>query len=446
MANPAGFQQIGVVEGFYGRVWSEAEREAFIAGLAPFGLNTYLYAPKHEPALGAALLEPLDKAAAQRLHRLQRLCEERGIALLAGLHLEPPYDPALDAHREALAQKARQIAELGLAGFAVLFDDLPAGRSPLGPHGADPFGGSLAAAQAHAFRALHDALERGRAQATWLVCPGRYTLDPVLEEISGTFEPDYLARLHAALPSEVPWLWTGPRVCSPTVTPADAAGYRALLGAGGARRPLALWDNYPVNDARMQGRLHLDPLGGRAPDLPAAVQGYLFNPLLQPGLGLIPGASCLAYANDPAGYDPTAAWHAALQAFLPPALHGPFAEFAALTRPFQQAGGLPPVWPRGAFPILQRLVRAWPSLSAGEPAEPFLAIDLRRVLESLAQGLPPAMAGEAAPWLDRLRRALALIDASAQGAPPESLGPLRAQYSPPRGDMPTPEVLGPWFP
>ena len=54
----AGFRQIGVVEGFYGRVWSGAERRRFIEVLAPFGLNTYLYCPKHEPALAAEVMRP----------------------------------------------------------------------------------------------------------------------------------------------------------------------------------------------------------------------------------------------------------------------------------------------------------------------------------------------------------------------------------------------------
>jgi hypothetical protein len=69
MAQPAAFREAGGVEGFYGRVWSEAERDAVLAGVAPFGLNACLYAPKHKPALGERLLEPLDKATAQQRQR-----------------------------------------------------------------------------------------------------------------------------------------------------------------------------------------------------------------------------------------------------------------------------------------------------------------------------------------------------------------------------------------
>ncbi len=450
VAEPAAFRVIGVVEGFYGRVWSEAEREAFLAGLAPFGLNTYLYAPKHEPALGAALLEPLDKGASQRLHGLHHACEAQGIRLWAGLHLEPPFDPALAAHRAALARKALQLGRLGVTGFAVLFDDLPVAAAAAAPGTGDPVRGSLAAAQAHAFRALQRSVGGRVPGLQWAVCPGRYTLDPALERQVGAFEPGYLARLHAALPADVPWLWTGPQVVPATVTGADAQAYLAAAGIAPGARPLWLWDNYPVNDGVLRGKLRLAPLAGRAADLPAHVQGYLFNPLLQPHLGVLPGATCLAYANDPAGYRPAPAWQAALHETLPPALHEAITELAALTSPAEATGGaggasgLAVGGVTGNLPA--RLAHAWDSLARGEPIEPYLVIDFRRVMTQLQQQLPAPLREEAMPWMGRLWRALRLVETSAAGAPQEVLAPLRAEFAEWREEAPRPEVLGPWFP
>ena len=452
MAEPAAFGVIGVVEGFYGRVWSEAEREAFLAGIGGFGLNTYLYAPKHEAALGPALLEPLDKAASQRVHRLHHACEERGIRLWAGLHLEPPFDAALPAHRAALARKALQLSRIGVTGFAVLFDDLPsAGTAAAGTE--DGGRGSLAAAQTHAFRALQRSLGGRVPGLHWAVCPGRYTLDPALERQVGAFEPGYLARLHTGLPPGVPWLWTGPQVVPATVTGEDAQAYLAAAGIAPGERPLWLWDNYPVNDGVLRGKLRLAPLTGRAPDLPQHVQGYLFNPLLQPHLGVLPGATCLAYASDPAGYRPAPAWQAALHEALPPPLHEAFTELAALTNPADAAGGaggsglaasLAVSGVTGNLPA--RLAHAWDSLARGEPIEPYLVIDFRRVMAQLQQQLPAPLREEAMPWMGRLWRALRLVETSAAGAPQEVLAPLRAEYAEWREDAPLPEVLGPWFP
>ena len=444
------FQTIGVVEGFYGRVWKSAEREAFINGLAPLGLNTYLYAPKHEAALGSALLKPLDQAGRDNLKSLVAVCGNHGIVPMAGLHLEPPFEAAQSGHIEKLIRKARELEDIGIQGFGVLFDDVPSGRSVFAGGGADPFGGSLAAAQAHAFNQLHQALEKQGAKAAWMICPGRYSLDPSLEKKSGTFEPDYLHRLHLETPPEVPWLWTGPKVCSPTVVPVDYWEYISQVisftGGGSTSRPLVLWDNYPVNDAQMQGRLHLDPVGGRSPELADYLQGYLFNPLLLPHLGLLPGATCLLYARDPHGYNPSTASQEALERYFSPEMHKPLLELASLTRVSETAGGLPPTWPRGSFPLAERLARAWAQISGGAPSEPYVVVDFQRVLDTLERGLAPEFKAEAAPWLNRLRIALGLFETGISGAPMETIGPLRAQYVNPYVEGAIPEVLGPWFP
>jgi hyaluronoglucosaminidase len=439
----AAFREIGVVEGFYGRVWSEAEREDFLVAIAPGGLNTYLYAPKHEPALGAALLEPLDKASAQRLHRLHHACEAHGAALWAGLHLEPPFDASQSAHLASLVRKALQLTQAGIRGIAVLLDDLPGTREGR-PN--DPYKGSLAAAQAHAVRTLRSGVNKRVAGMQWLLCPGRYTLDALLESAHGPFEPDYLARLHRELPPTLPWLWTGPQVCSARVSVDDLDAYLAAAGIGAGERPIVLWDNYPVNDAAQAGRLHLAPLAGRSPALPTRVRGYLFNPLLQPHLGALPGATCLAYANDPAGYEPAAAWRAALEARLPPGLHEPVTELAALTRTAEGVGGAAVAMAGVTGNLPLRLARAWDALTRGDPIEPYLLIDFRRVMSQLQQGLPAPLREEAQPWLGRLWRALRLFETSAERAPQEVIAPLRAEFAEWREEGPLPEVLGRWFP
>ena len=39
----------GVIEGFYGPPWSDAERRTLLDWMARFGLGTWLYAPKDDP-------------------------------------------------------------------------------------------------------------------------------------------------------------------------------------------------------------------------------------------------------------------------------------------------------------------------------------------------------------------------------------------------------------
>jgi len=74
------------------------------------------------------------------------------------------------------------------------------------------------------------------------------------------------------------------------------------------KRPLLLWDNYPVNDLSMRDELHIGPLTGRDPRLPQAVYAYLNNPLLQEELSFLPLATCFDYAHAPATYRAESSW------------------------------------------------------------------------------------------------------------------------------------------
>ncbi len=426
MGEAARFREVGVVEGFYGRVWEPAERHRFIDALAPFGLNTYLYCPKHEPPLAKGVLEELSDADAARLGALAAHCRRRQIAPWAGLHLEPPLDMARPEHLQRAAGKCATLHELGFTGFTILFDDMPAAA------GDGPFEGSLAAAQAHAVSQIRGHAEALGVRAEWLVCPSLYTLDPMLAKQYGPFEPDYLARLDAGLPEGVAWLWTGPRVVSRTIAPADLLPWRQ-----GSAREVMLWDNYPVNDAGMVNHLHLGALTGRSPDLPRQIRGYLFNPLLQPALGTLPGATCAAYGADPAGYDPNKAWEQALEAFLPEPGWQAFRELEALTRHCCPGQYLAQGANGGDEPLALKLERDWRALSEGRPDQAGAIAGLATTLAALERHLPGAHLGEAAPWLGALARAGMVFSAAKKGA----------DYSAPAAEYRKNEawVLGEWF-
>ncbi len=425
------FQETGVVEGFYGRVWDAPERERFIAALLPFGLNTYLFCPKNEPALAADLMRELSAEEGHRLGKLAAFCDARIIALWAGLHLEPPLNTADPGHLDAVARKCRDLNRVGFSGFVLQFDDLSTVTCPVGP-----VQGSLATQQGQAVEVIRQRAGFHGVQACWGTVPGLYTLDPDLEKAFGPFEPDYLRRLDACMSPEIAMIWTGPRVCSPTVTLSHLNAWRKE-----SQRDVLLWDNHPVNDAEMSNNLHLSPLTGRAPDLPRGIRGYLFNPLLQPALGVVPGATCLAYANDPGGYYPVRAWRAALEANLPESARGAFSELEALTRRCSLAEFLPDESYPGSEPLAARLHEAWAAARNGNPLDPAPAAELGGVLALLNAELPAEMRREAAPWLERLSRARNLFAAGQAEAGP-GREPCEAVATYRQG---TAMVLGEWF-
>lgn len=417
------FKEVGVVEGFYGRVWGVDEREKFIDDLAPFGLNTYLYAPKHEATLGAKLMEPPGAEEQKRLTSLAGHCAGKSVRVYAGLHLEPPFNPENKAHLKALKEKMARLLEMGFSGFAFLFDDLSSAPFEQG----GPFGDSLAGAQGHA---VTEAIKEYATQSVRvLACPSLYTLDPILEKEYGAFEPDYLGRLHRACPEGVAWLWTGPRVCSGRVSGADLNHW-----LGGLKREVVLWDNYPVNDAAMVNSLHLGPLSGRSATLPGCVSGYLFNPMLQPALGALSAATCLAYGSDPAGYHPAKAWGRALAALAPKATHQALTDLEALTR----RSCLEETLSLSGFP--QELEAAWGAKDGKGNGESIRegAEKLAEILEILKSELPAQMYAEASPWLEKLEAARAIMaEVADEGGETDK---ARKKYKAAKA-----YVLGPWF-
>jgi hypothetical protein len=137
----------------------------------------------------------------------------------------------------------------------------------------------------------------------WWICPSYYSEDALLERVFGQFEPEFLETLAQYLPPNIPCFWTGPSVVSKSITLAHVRRIAKKI-----KRPLLLWDNYPVNDLSMRDELHLAPLTGRDPRLPECVYGYLNNPLLQEELSFIPLATCFDYAAAPSRYNSERSW------------------------------------------------------------------------------------------------------------------------------------------
>ena len=89
-----------------------------------------------------------------------------------------------------------------------------------------------------------------------IFCPSAYTTGEAEKHL------DYIKKI-ADLDPDIFVFWTGPSVCSSTITAKDAAQFAAWVG----RKPI-IWDNYPVNDM-FPWRPLLAPVKGRSADLEA---------------------------------------------------------------------------------------------------------------------------------------------------------------------------------
>lgn len=115
-------------------------------------------------------------------------------------------------------------------------------------------------------------------------CPTYFSDDPMLDDLFGARPENYLSGLGGRLDPSIRIYWTGPQVCSHTISSEHLTGVSERLG----RKP-AFWDNYPVNDSpAMIRQLHLRPFINYPVDLDELVTDHAANPALQAHLSLIP--------------------------------------------------------------------------------------------------------------------------------------------------------------
>lgn len=259
---------LGIIEGFYGPLWSWQERQDLVTALAPEGYQFYLYAPKADPYLRRRWQSPHPSDQAGALLAFADHCHGLGVRFGIGLSPFEIFNDFNAPAREALASKLTALDALGIDDLAILFDDM---------HSQTP---QLAKVQAEI---VHWVAERSSAERL-LVCPTYYSDDPVLDRVFGLRPPDYLETLGQALDASIEVFWTGEEVCSREISPGHLQRVAGQLG----RRPW-LWDNYPVNDGdRMSRHLHLRAFSGRPAANADHLAGHGINPALQPTLSCIP--------------------------------------------------------------------------------------------------------------------------------------------------------------
>jgi hypothetical protein len=223
------------------------------------------------------------------------------------------------------------------------------------------------------------------------------------------------------LPPAVEVFWTGPTVCSPSISSDDVAPWRAALGA----RPILVWDNYPVNDAVMERELHLGPYRGRDPAISDAVEGILCNPMLQPHASLVPLATAAEFLRDPVGYDEVDAWELAIAEV--------GRERAPSLRAIARACCDGPLAPPDQLPASAMVDALEDRVDGSDWVDP--VAELRDELSALRASAdswpePDPLRDELAPWLDQAAReadagmaALRLIQQTHALAAPDPASP-----------------------
>ena len=282
---------LGIIEGFFGRPYSWAERADMVSALQPHGYRFYLYAPKADACLRRRWREPYPDAELEALAAFAAHCRIAGVRFGVGLS---PYELFLgfdDAARAALGAKLDQLDSLGLDDLGVFFDDMR-GDLP-----------DLAARQVE----IIDWIAARTSARRLIVCPSYYTDDPVLDRVFGQRPANYLEDLGRDLDPAIQLMWTGEEVCAREYSP----GHLTRVAEQMRRKPF-LWDNYPVNDGpRMAPHLHLRAFTGRPASIGAHISGHAINTASQAVLSRIPAITLAQSYRDGAAYQYGAAFRRA---------------------------------------------------------------------------------------------------------------------------------------
>ncbi|MCC7394489.1 MAG: beta-N-acetylglucosaminidase domain-containing protein [Sphingomonadaceae bacterium] len=285
---------LGLIEGFFGPLWSWEERRSVAQILAAHGYAFYHYAPKGDALLREKWQTPYATAEVAALRQFADFA--RGAGLRFGVGLSPfGAQHGFDASaRAAMRAKLAQLDEAGIDTLAILFDDMDGAIADLAQRQAE----------------IIDFVTQHSRARDFYSCPSYYSDDAVLDRVFGARPAEYLEDFGRLIHDDIAIYWTGEEVCSRAISAGHIADVTRRLG-----RAPAIWDNWPVNDgARMRNHLHLRGFAGRDPAIAGAIHSHAVNPCLQPILSCIAAITLPRLYAEGAGYRYMAAFLAAAEA------------------------------------------------------------------------------------------------------------------------------------
>jgi hyaluronoglucosaminidase len=275
---------LGIIEGFFGRSWSWAERESYAKFLALNEFGFYIYAPKSDAFLRKLWQQDWPSGTRQNLIQLRETYRSAKIDFGIGLSPHEIYIDNSQDNRAYLIERVKQINTLSPDILCFLFDDMR-GDIP-----------NLANLQ---IDYMHLVAETTNAKRI-IFCPTYYSFDPVLEKVFGKMPENYWKDLNKNLDKKIDIFWTGEKVCSTEYSTHHLTAVSELLG----RKPF-LWDNYPVNDSAVKSNLlQLRAMNQSHSQIQNHVSGHALNPMNQPWLSQIPLATLPRAYREHNNYNP----------------------------------------------------------------------------------------------------------------------------------------------
>ena len=255
----------GVIEGFYGRAWTHAQRLEMLEWIAGAGMNTFVYGPKDDTKIRARWRETYNAVEAAELQELVEAARARRLNFMVAIApcLDVVYSDAGDL--KALKRRLDQLLVLGITHFVLLFDDIPATMAAADEGAFDSFAAAQVFFANSAFEHLKSQVEGPRV----LFCPTEYCADFANRDVPGSA---YLNTIGKGLDPEIGVFWTGPDIVSKCISAESLREVGRVL-----RRKPVIWENFHANDYDVR-RVMAGPLGGRKAEILGLIDGLITNP------------------------------------------------------------------------------------------------------------------------------------------------------------------------
>lgn len=271
---------VGIIEGFFGRSWSDESRCAYAKFLAQHQFDFYIYAPKNDTYLRRHWQQDWPAETKNQLLHLRNIYADNQIAFGIGLSPLEIWRDTEDKDYSQYKKRLQQLNDLSPDILCILFDDMR-GDLP-----------DLANIQIELTHIAADITDANKI----IFCPSYYSTDPILEKVFGKMPDNYWQDLGKGMDESIEFFWTGEKVCSESYSSSHLQSIEEIF-----QRKVFLWDNYPVNDGAIKSqRLHLLPFHSSHADLEPYISGHAVNPMNQAYLSQIPLLSlAIAYKNKP---------------------------------------------------------------------------------------------------------------------------------------------------
>lgn len=282
--------QRGLVEGYYGNPYSEADRMGLFEFFGHLKMNVYIYGPKDDAYHKDKWRENYPAAQAAKITEYVNAAKANKVEFVWAIH--PGNDIQWNKTDSVnIVNKLKAMYSLGVRTFAVFFDDVWGGEGTRGDK------------QAMLMNYITDELAKAYPDVNpCIICPTQYN--------KGWTNGDYLTTLGSTMNKDVRIMWTGNSVVD-MINKSDMQWINNQIG-----RKAYIWLNYPVTDYCIN-HLLMGPTYGNDLDIADMLSGFTANPMEYAEASKVSLFSIGDYNWNMTAYDADRSWEQAIEYLMP---------------------------------------------------------------------------------------------------------------------------------